>query len=395
VIDVLLGLVILGYAISGFRQGLAVSALSLTGFVIGALIAIKVVPPLVENLNLTAGLQRSFVVLAAVLLFAWLGQLGGALLGARLRDTLTFRTVQLVDQVLGALAGVVAVSLVLWFVGGALRVSPSTTLAKTVASSRVLSTIDELIPAPVDDVAKSLRDAVAGSSFPRVFAGVTPERIVSVPNPNPGAMPAAVLTAARRSIVKVTGEAQACNRNVEGSGSVIAPRRVVTNAHVVAGMRSPSVQVGGKGTRYPAQVVLFDPKRDIAVLYVPRLIAPALPLGANLDQGADAVVAGFPRNGAFTSGAARVRSVLQATGGDIYGGTGVLRQVYQLYAEVEPGNSGGPLLAVDGSLAGIVFAKSLDDQHTGYALTMDESRSDLQTGQTAVAQVPTGSCAAG
>jgi S1-C subfamily serine protease len=395
VIDVVLTLVILGYAISGFRQGLAVSALSLSGFVIGALIAIKVVPPLVENLNLTAGLQRSFVVLAAVLLFAWLGQLGGALLGARLRDTLTFRTVQLVDQVLGALAGVIAVSLVLWFVGGALRVSPSTTLAKTVASSRVLSTIDGLIPAPVDDLAKNLRDAVAGSSFPRVFAGVTPERIVSVPNPNPGAMPAAVLTAARRSIVKVTGEAQACSRNVEGSGAVIAPRRVVTNAHVVAGMRSPMVQVGGKGTLYPAQVVLFDSKRDIAVLYVARLSAPALSLGTNLEQGSDAVVAGFPHNGAFTSGAARVRSVLQASGGDIYGGTGVLRQVYQLYAEVEPGNSGGPLLAVDGSLAGIVFAKSLDDQHTGYALTMQESRSDLQSGRTASAGVPTGACAAG
>jgi S1-C subfamily serine protease len=372
-----------------------VGALSLSGFVIGALIAIKVVPQLVDDLNLAAGLQRSFVVLAAVLLFAWLGQLGGALLGARLRDTLTFRPIQLVDQLLGALAGVIAVSLVLWFVGGALRVSPSTTLASTVASSKVLNTINALMPARVSNLAENLRAAVADSSFPRVFAGVTPERIVSVPNPDPGAMPAAVLSAARRSIVKVTGEAQACSRNIEGSGAVISPRHVVTNAHVVAGMRSPSVQVGGKGAHYSAQVVLFDPKRDIAVLYVPYLTAPAIAWGGNLDQGADAVVAGFPRNGSFTSGAARVRSVLQATGGDIYGGTGVLRQVYQLYAEVEPGNSGGPLLAVNGSLAGIVFAKSLDDPNTGYALTMDESRSDIDAGRSATAAVTTSQCAAG
>jgi S1-C subfamily serine protease len=396
VIDVVLALVIIGYAISGFRQGLAVGALSLTGFVLGALIAINVVPPLVERLS--PGLQRSFVVLAAVLLFAWLGQLGGALLGARLRDHLTFRTVQLVDQALGAVAGMIAVSLVLWFVGGALRVSPSTTMAKTVASSRVLGAIDALVPDPVDGLAQNLRDAVAGSSFPRVFAGVAPERIVSAQPPNPNAMPKQVLVAATRSIVKVTGEAfcqRDVQRNVEGSGAVIGPQHVVTNAHVVAGMRQPSVQIGGKGTRYKALVVLFDPKLDVAVLYVPKLTTPALAIGHNLDQGADAVVAGFPHNGAFTSGAARVRSVLRATGGDIYGNPGIERQVYQLFAAVEPGNSGGPLLSTDGSLVGIVFAKSLDDKNTGYALTIDGALPRLQEGRAKTTGESTGACAAG
>jgi S1-C subfamily serine protease len=393
VIDIVIALVVIGYAISGFRQGLAVGVLSLGGFVLGAVLAMKVVPPLAENLS--PGLQRSFVVLAAVLLFAWLGQLGGALLGGWLRETLTFRPVQLVDQILGAVAGVVAVALVLWFVGGALRVSPSPTLARAVASSRLLGAINSLIPAPVANLAGSLRDAVAGSSFPRVFAGVAPEDIAPVPNPDPLAMPAAVLTRARRSIVKVTGEAPSCNRNVEGSGSVIASDRVVTNAHVVAGMDAPSVQIDGRGTLYPAQVVMFDPERDIAVLAVPGLPAPALAVGRNLGRSDNAVVAGFPHNGAFTSGAARVRLVLQATGGDIYGRTGAVRQVYQLYAKVEPGNSGGPLLGVDGSLTGIVFAKSLDDQNTGYALTMDESRSDLNAGVAASAPVSTGACAVG
>src|SRR4051794_37923121 len=280
----------------------------------GAVLAMKVVPPLAESLN--PGLQRSFVVLASVLLFAWLGQLGGALLGGRLRETLTLRPAQMVDQVLGAVAGVIAVALVLWFVGGALRVSPSPALARAVASSRLLGAVDHLIPAPVADLASSLRDAVAGSSFPRVFAGVAPENISSVPTPDPNAMPPGVLAKARRSIVKVTGEAPSCNRNVEGSGAVVANGRVITNAHVVAGMKDPMVQVDGRGTKFPAQVVLFDPKRDIAVLAVRGLNAPPLRLGENLERSDDSVVAGFPHNGAFTSGAARVRLVLRATGGD-------------------------------------------------------------------------------
>jgi len=379
VIDIVLALVIIGYAISGFRQGLAVGMLSLGGFVLGAVVAMKVVPPLAVGLD--QGLQRSFVVLAAVLLFAWLGQLGGALLGSRLRERLTLPGAQVVDQALGAVAGVVAVSLVLWFVGSALRASPSTSLARAVAQSRLLSAIDAVIPPPVATVAQSFRESVAGSSFPRVFAGVAPEQIVAVPNPDPQAMPAAVLARTERSIVKVTGDAQACSRSVEGSGSVIGPQRVVTNAHVVAGMRTPSVQV--------------DPRRDIAVLLVKGLPAPALGLGRTLGRGADAVVAGFPRNGPFTSGPARVRSVLNATGDDIYGRSGAVRQVFQLYAKVEPGNSGGPLLATDGTLAGIVFAKSLDSPSTGYALTLDEARSDLSAGLTATAAVSTGGCAAG
>jgi len=357
------------------------------------MLAMKVVPPLADGLE--PGLQRSFVVLAAVLLFAWLGQLGGALLGGRLRDRLTLPAAQVVDQLLGAIAGVVAVSLVLWFVGGALRRSPSPELNQAVSRSRILRAINAVVPEPVATVAQSFRDAVAGSNFPQVFSGVSPEEIAAVPSPNPAAMPKAVLQRAARSIVKITGDAEACNRSVEGSGAVIAPGRVVTNAHVVAGMRSPSVQVGGVGAQYTARVVLFDPRRDLAVLAVRGLSAPALVWGDNLTQGADAMVAGFPQNGSFQSGAARVRRVLNATGSDIYGRPRAVRQVYQLYAKVEPGNSGGPLLDVGGRLAGVVFAKSLDDPKTGYALTLDETRADLTAGLTATAAVSTGACAAG
>jgi S1-C subfamily serine protease len=392
-IDVLLLIVMAWYAISGYRQGLVVGALSLGGFLGGALVAMLVVPLVTQGL--AAGLQRSFIVLVGVLMLAWLGQLLGALAGGKAREQLTFRPAQMVDQVLGAVAGLISVALVVWFVGGALRASPAQPVARSVASSKVLSAVDGVIPNQLSILANSFRDAVAGSSFPRVFAGVAPERILKVDPPNPGAMSQPALAKAARSIVKITGEARSCSRGQEGSGFVIAPERVATNAHVVAGVRTPTVQVGGAGRRYDARVVLFDAKRDIAVLAVPGLAAPALKLGQDIRGGADAVVAGFPRNGPFDASPARVRSVIEASGEDIYGQPGVARQVYSLYAEVEPGNSGGPLLAVDGSLAGIVFAKSLDDPTTGYALTMSESRQDLVTGVAASAPVSTGGCAVG
>jgi S1-C subfamily serine protease len=391
-IDVILLVVVVSYAVSGYRQGLAVGALSLGGFLVGALLAMTIVPPMAAGLQ--EGIQRSFIVLVCVLLFAWLGQLGGALLGAQLRRNLTLRSAQVADQLLGMVAGVAAVVLVLWFVGGALRASPAPDVNRAVSSSRLLTTVDRLMPQDLDALAENFRHAVADSDFPRVFEGVAPEQIVPVPAPDPRAVTKTTIIRAEQSIVKIIGEAPACRQGQEGSGAVVSDGHVVTNAHVVAGVDRPTVQVGGVGPQLPARVVLFDPKRDIAVLAVDGLRARPLPLApGDLAKSDDALVAGFPGNMAFKAGPARVRSVISAVGEDIYGGPGVTRQVYSLYADVEPGNSGGPLLSKEGRLAGIVFARSLDDAHTGYALTLSEVTGDIDAGKLATTQVSTGGCA--
>ena len=393
-IDVILVIVVASYAVSGYRQGLAVGALSLGGFLVGALVAMTVVPPLAEGLE--KDIRRSFIVLLCVLLFAWLGQLAGALVGARLRQNLTVRSAQIADQVLGMLAGVVAVVLVLWFVGGALRASPAVDVNRAVSSSRLLGAVNRVMPKDLGVLADNFRQAVQSTDFPRVFEGVAPEQILPVPIPNQRAFSPAFIDRAKKSTVKILGEAPDCRQGQEGTGSIVAAGRVVTNAHVVAGVREPTVQVGGEGTRFPASVVLFNPQRDIAVLAVPGLTAPAVALATgNLPRRADALVAGFPRNLDYNARAARVRNVINALGEDIYGKPGVEREVYSLYAEVEPGNSGGPLLDTNGRLAGIVFARSLDDAVTGYALTVDEVRSDILKGIRASSPVSTGGCAAG
>ncbi|CAM5263354.1 MarP family serine protease OS=Streptomyces cyaneofuscatus OX=66883 GN=G3I52_18490 PE=4 SV=1 [Streptomyces cyaneofuscatus] len=170
----------------------------------------------------------------------------------------------------------------------------------------------------------------------------------------------------------------------------------MTNAHVVGGVSEPTVQIGGEGRLYDAKVVLYDWQRDIAVLDVPDLRATPLEFtGPNDDaqSGDSAIVAGFPENGAYDVRSARVRARIDANGPDIYQRGTVLRDVYSLYATVRQGNSGGPLLTPDGKVYGVVFAKSLDDPDTGYALTADEIREDIEIGRTANQQVDSQGCA--
>jgi S1-C subfamily serine protease len=392
-IDIVLLLIMLGYAISGFRQGLVVGVLSLGGFVGGAVLAMLVSPLLLGSME--EGPRRSVVVLLAVIITAWVGQFAGAMVGGRLRESVPRGPIASADHAAGAVAGLVAVSLVLWFVAGAVRGTDATALSRTVGASKVIQAIDGVVPDQFAGVADAFRSAVGDSTFPQVFAGVGPENITQVSAPDEQVLNTAAVLKARRSVVKITGEASSCGRGQEGSGVIISPQRVVTNAHVVAGVREPFVQVGGKGTRHKATVVSFDAVRDLAVLKVPTLRTRALPLGKDLSRGDAAVVAGYPNDGPFVSSAARIRSIVRANGEDIYGRPGAVREVYSLYVRVEPGNSGGPVLNAAGQVVGIVFAKSLDDDKTGYALTLDESRSVIEAGAQLEDPVSSGGCASG
>ena len=388
-LDVVLLLVLLGYAVSGFRQGVVVGALSVGAFLLGAVAGMSLLPDLLAGW--APGWRRTVAVVLGVLALAWVGQLLGGLLGRRLREVVSWRPARLLDSALGAVAAVVVVGLVLWFVAGAVRGGPVPALSRAVASSQVVRVVDRVVPPEASGLFASFRRIVVAQDFPRVFAGVGAEPIAPVEPPDPSVVGAAAAAAAA-GIVKITGNAPACQRGREGTGFVAAPQRVVTNAHVVAGVDEPFVQVTGEGERLPARVVVFDPQRDLAVLAVPDLRAQPLGLGQELARSAAAVVAGFPLDGPYTSVPARVREVVQARGQDIYAQGEVVREVYSLATSVEPGNSGGPLLDGAGSVVGVVFARSLDDRGTGYALTLDEAAPVLEAAEQASDTVPTGGC---
>jgi S1-C subfamily serine protease len=178
---------------------------------------------------------------------------------------------------------------------------------------------------------------------------------------------------------------------LEGSGFIYASHHVLTNAHVVAGVTNVRVLLDS-GTSFAGQVVLYDPNRDIAVLDVPGLPGAALSFAGHAARGASAVVAGYPENGGFTADAARIRGTEEAESPNIYQRGNVTRQIYSIRAIVRPGNSGGPLLAPDGGVYGVVFAQSTDSSDTGFALTAAEVAGDANAGRTATHPVSTQGC---
>ncbi|WP_295699542.1 MarP family serine protease [Lapillicoccus sp.] len=397
ILDIVLGLVLLGYAVNGYRQGLMVSALSLFGFLGAGALALGLLPTLLQRWQWLQDREvvRIVVLVFGVFLVASLGQGLMVRLGNRVRSRVRARSLRTVDALLGAVAVAASVAVLLWFIAASVRPAAPAPLARAIGESQLLRTIDRVVPPETGRLFAGFRTMLDRNGFPRVFDGLSPEPITPVQPPDGSAPASAAVTAASGSMVKIVGVAQACNRGQEGSGWVIAPGRVVTNAHVVAGMQTPTVRVQGVGRVYDTTVVVFDPQRDLAVLEVPGLQAPALTLGTPLAANDPAVVAGFPLDGPYRLDFARVRRVIDATGSDIYGQPGIDREIYSLYARVEPGNSGGPLLSTSGKVVGIVFAKSLDDDSTGYALTLTEAKPVLNVAASASRPVTTGACSAG
>jgi S1-C subfamily serine protease len=397
ILDVLLILLLVGYAVSGYRQGLVVSVLSLAGFLAGGALAMWLLPIAIHewtSLEATPVL-RAVVLVAGVFIIASVGQAVAVGVGSRLRSQLRVRPARAFDSVLGAVAVVAAVSVIVWFIAGAVRGGAPAPLARAIGESRVLRAIDTVVPPQTSRLFAGFREVLDREGFPRVFEGLEAEPIAPVEPPDPNVARTPGVSAAGDSVIKITGIAEACNRGQEGSGWVVSPGRVVTNAHVVAGMRTVTLRVKGTGPSFEGRVVLFDPERDLAVVASPDLPAEPLDLGAELGRGEGGVVAGFPLDGPYRLDAARVRDVVQARGSDIYGTPGTSREVYSLFARVRPGNSGGPLLSTSGDVVGVIFAKSLDDNSTGYALTLDEARPVLEAAASANQPVSTGPCVAG
>lgn len=393
VLDIALVLVILGYAGRMYRVGLVSGALSLVGLLAGGLLALWVLPDLLERWSVGLSvLQRAVIMLVGTLLTAALGQSLGVAIGHRVRSWVRFRPARVLDSVLGAVAGVVVVSTVVWLAAGAVHGTLPPPATQTVAGSRVLQGIDRLMPASADRVVANAQQAIDAHDFPRVFSGLQVEPIRPVEPPEPGVASGKGVAAAADSVVRVVGTAPECGRSQQGSGWVAAPERVVTNAHVVAGIDDPSVQIGGTGRAWPTTTVAFDARRDVAVLAVPGLPADPLPAGPRLGHGDGVVIAGYPLGGPYDLEAGRVRDVLTARGRSIDGSTGATREVYSFSGQVEHGNSGGPVLSPDGQVVGTVFAKSESGPDTGYALTLAETRPVVEEAAGATQEVSTGSC---
>ena len=395
-LDVLLLLAAVWFAIVGYRQGFVVGVLSVIGFLGGGLVAVHLLPVIWNEVTdgASPGTLGAVGAVVVVIVCASVGQAFTTHLGNRLRRHITWSPARVLDATGGALVNVLAMLLVAWLIGSALAATALPTIGREVRGSKVLQSISRTLPEGADTWFADFTSVLARNGFPQVFAPFANEPITSVPPPDPALADSAVVTRAKQSIVKVVGTAPSCGKVLEGTGFVFAKGRVMTNAHVVGGVDEPTVQVGGEGRLHDATVVLYDWERDIAVLDVPSLQAPALRFAqGDAETGDGAIVAGFPENGAFDVRPARVRSRIQVDGPDIYRRDMVRRDVYSLHATVRQGNSGGPLLTPDGKVYGVIFAKSLEDDNTGYALTNDEVRPDIVQGRAARGPVNSQGCA--
>ncbi|GAB3354664.1 acid resistance serine protease MarP [Modestobacter lapidis] len=386
---VLIALALL-FALSGFRQGLIVSAASFVGFFGGAVVGAQLSGPIAEEMADSA-MSRVFVALVVVLAGALLGQLLAGVIGRAIRTRVTWEPAKLGDAVAGAVVSALAVLLVAWMVATPLASSPFPTVAGQVRQSSLVQAVDRGVPDEVRSLYDSLREAIDRRGLPDVLDPLTPTQVRDVPAPDQALLASPVVDNVKGSVVQIRGIAAACSRQIDGSGFVYADERVMTNAHVLAGVTSPVVTA--EGETYDATPVYVDEAADVAVLAVPGL--PQVPLtwaDAAVDTGASAIVMGYPGGGGLYVGPARVRDRGEINGPDFRGTQTVTRDVYALYGQVRSGNSGGPLLATDGRVLGVVFASAIDDPDTGYALTAQEVAGAAVTGISSTTAADTGPC---
>jgi S1-C subfamily serine protease len=388
-----LALLVIGaaFAVSGYRQGFIIGALSFAGFLGGA-VAGAVFAPGISRAIVGGQTRQDLVAVVVLVLFAIIGQFAASAVGTALRSYMTWRPAAFVDSVGGAAVSVLSVLLIAWVIGSVLAASPFSGVVRQVNDSAVLRTVDRLMPTPARTMFSDFRRLLASGPFPEVFSGLGAAHALSVPPASSAVLDSPGYLAARSRVVKVRGMAPSCSRIIEGSGFVYAPDHIITNAHVVAGVTGGPDVYAENGTVYRATVVFYDPQVDIAVLYVPGLNMAPLRFAGQAPAGADAVVAGYPLDHAFTAVPARVGGIQDATGPDIYQTSQVTRQIYEVKAIVQPGNSGGPLLAPDGSVYGVVFAAAVGVPDTGFVLTAAEVSADAHAGSHDTVPVSTDGC---
>ncbi|GIF25248.1 S1-C subfamily serine protease [Actinoplanes tereljensis] len=390
VVDGILILLMLVFAISGYRQGFVIGALSFGGFFSGVLIGLQI-GPLIAN-QFTDPTARLVVSLGCIFALAVLGQTLAGWLGTHLRRAISSKPVQRLDDAGGAVISLVAVLLVAWLIAVPLGSTPFQGLNSAVRNSSILSGINGVMPQEAQALSKALRNTLDTSGFPDVFGGLAPTNVKEVAAPDPKLKGSQIVQKSKSSVIKVLGTAPSCSRRIEGSGFVYANERVMTNAHVVAG--TSTVKVEANGDTLEGKVVVYDPERDLAVIYVAGLRAPVMPFVAKeAATGAGAIVLGYPQDGPYDAQSARVRDVGNITGPDIYDSGDVTREIYTIYALVRSGNSGGPLITPTGQVLGVIFAAAADDKYTGFALTADEAAPVAQAGLNRTRAVSTDDCA--
>jgi len=379
---VIVAAVLIGLA-NGYRRGFWLSAAQYAGLVIGVLLGATAATPVLNYLEIHNTVARP---LGAVLVLVIGGSLGSSLgfaAGEPIRRKILRTGVHTsTDSIGGAVLSAVAVITMCWFLGLSFSRGPSQEVAQQIQRSVVLHTLDNLAPRPPVFLA-SIQGILSGVSFPPVFAGLEPA--IGTPLPLPASVDTPGVNRAAQAVVKISS--LGCGGLVTGSGFPVGSGYILTNAHVVSGTSRHTILTPA-GAELPGTVVFFDPERDVAVLYVPDYRSAPLIFGP-AQRGTKGAVIGYPGGGPEQVSPAVVDGRIDAEGRDIYNANLVTRQIFVIQARVRPGNSGGPLVDLEGRVLGLVFATSAGDPNQAYALTDDEIQGDVKDAQAHPSQTDT------
>lgn len=388
-LDWVLVVVVVLYAVSGYWQGFVTGAFATCGLLLGGAFGIWLAPTVLGDSAPSVWVTTG--ALFIVILSASVGQAVLQYLGARARDKITWQPVRALDAIGGAALSSAAVLLVAWALGVAVSGSSLGAITPLVRESAILGKVNATMPASSAKALSSFNDVVGTTWFPQYLEPFAPERIVDVPGVDTSVTTRFGVKAAEASVLKIHGE-NSCGRGIEGSSFLYAPDRLMTNAHVVAGVTTPEVVT--ENGNVPASVVFYDEDLDIAVLsFADGDRTPLAFADVKTRKGASVAVLGYPQDGPYDVRAGRVRATQKLRSPDIYGDGTVVREVLSLRTLVRPGNSGGPVVSGDGKVVGLVFAASVSDKETGYALSNSQIARAAEAGIRSTSAVSTGDCA--
>jgi S1-C subfamily serine protease len=392
-IDIFIAAAFLIFGWIGFRRGILRTILSIIGLIVGGAAGAIATPSIQSLISNNAFGFKPTIGLTSIILGASLGMFLFGVLGSFLRVVLLpFPFMKTIDSLIGFGLAIIAVASISSTLSSAAQVIPNKTVNNLFSQSQLISQIDQYLPARLKDAAQKIQNVITDSPLPEVFKSLVESRITPTQLETDVAIPE-IVTKSVASTVRIDGIAESCSAAMVGTGFIVSPERVITNAHVVAGVKEPVITLFNSQTQLGGRVIAIDRKKDIAIIFVPGLTGEKLTFIGPVTPNEIGFVVGYPNGGNLRTMPVSVTSEFESIGTDIDGNGETRREVIVFGGDVKPGNSGGPLLNDQGQVLGVVFAADAENKNTGYALAPSEVAKLVSETSSVMQAIETGECA--